>query len=214
MIILLLGSLLCHMPDLSVGRGMHLALLTINQPDWEGCWLWLWSWDEKVLAAAGCRPYHTHSPTDTYTQVPHVWKQLVQQYPFCLLSSVLPLLCLTSCPLSFLLLICSQFLSSSNGNFQHSSPFCPHTLSIASSMEDSGELIQSGQKYENIRGSYCVYQSASSGESRWKHWSQIDLPVKSTWVVTEPQTGQPKKRTEKRKHENDVERLNSIKKSK
>ncbi|CAB1434413.1 unnamed protein product [Pleuronectes platessa] len=33
MIILQLGSPLCHMPDLSVGRGMQLDLLTINQPD-------------------------------------------------------------------------------------------------------------------------------------------------------------------------------------
>lgn len=33
MIILQLGSPLHHMPDLSVGRGMQLALLTINQPD-------------------------------------------------------------------------------------------------------------------------------------------------------------------------------------
>lgn len=38
MIILQLGSPLCHMPDLSVGRGMQLALLTINQPDGGGWW--------------------------------------------------------------------------------------------------------------------------------------------------------------------------------
>lgn len=38
MIILQLGSPLCHMPDLSVGRGMQLALLTINQPDGGGRW--------------------------------------------------------------------------------------------------------------------------------------------------------------------------------
>lgn len=42
MIILLLGSPLCHMPDLSVGRGMQLALLTINQPDGGGGGWWLW----------------------------------------------------------------------------------------------------------------------------------------------------------------------------
>lgn len=185
MIILLLGSLLCHMPDHSVGKGMHLALLTINQSDWEGCWLWLGSWYEKVLAAAGCKPYYTH----TYTQVPHVWKQLAQQYPFCLLPSVLLLLSLTSCPLSFLLLICSQFLSCSNKNFLHSSPLCPHTLRTESSREHPGEEIQRGQKYEKIRSSYCVHQSASSGESRWKHWSQIDLPVKSTWVMAKSKRG-------------------------
>lgn len=42
MIILLLSSPLCHMPDLSVGRGMQLALLTINQPDGGGGGWWLW----------------------------------------------------------------------------------------------------------------------------------------------------------------------------
>lgn len=36
MIIPLLGSPMCHMPDLSVGRETHLALFTINQPDGEG----------------------------------------------------------------------------------------------------------------------------------------------------------------------------------
>lgn len=53
MIILQLGSPLCHMPDLSVGKEMQLALLTINQPDGggKGCWLW-WCWDGEVLAAA------------------------------------------------------------------------------------------------------------------------------------------------------------------
>lgn len=57
MIILLLGSSFCHMPDLSVGRGMQLALLTINQPDvgGGGWWMWLW-WDGRVLVAAGCWP--------------------------------------------------------------------------------------------------------------------------------------------------------------
>ena len=40
MIILQPGSPLCHMPDLSVGRRMQLALLTINQPDGGGGGWW------------------------------------------------------------------------------------------------------------------------------------------------------------------------------
>lgn len=168
MIILLLGSLLCHMPDLSVGRGMHLALLTINQPDWDGCWLWLRSWDEKV-AAAGCRPYYkpTHTHTHTSSTCLKTAGSAVSFLPslFCTSSA----LSLTSCPLSFLLLICSQFLPCSNENFQHPSPLCPRTLSTESSREHPGEEIQHGQKYEKIRSSDCVHQSAGSGESRWKH---------------------------------------------
>lgn len=70
MIILQLGSPLYHMPDLSVGRGMQLALLTINQPD-GGWWLWRWwCWDEEVLAAAGCWP--TFHNTHTRNQLLHV----------------------------------------------------------------------------------------------------------------------------------------------
>lgn len=72
MIILQLGSPLCHMPDLSVGRGMQLALLTINQPDGGGGGWWLWRrrrcCDGEVLAAAGCWPtfHYTHTHTTNF----------------------------------------------------------------------------------------------------------------------------------------------------
>lgn len=55
MIILQLSSPLCHMPDLSVGRGMQLALLTINQLDGGGGRRCLWRrWDGTALAPSGC----------------------------------------------------------------------------------------------------------------------------------------------------------------
>lgn len=93
MIILQLGSPLCHMPDLSVGRGMQLALLTINQPDGGGGGWWLWRrrrcCDGEVLAAAGCWPTFHYTHTHTHNQLLHVCKRLLQHSPV-LLSHLLP----------------------------------------------------------------------------------------------------------------------------
>lgn len=93
MIILQLGSPLCHMPDLSVGREMQLALLTINQPDGGGGGWWLWRrrrcCDGEVLAAAGCWPTFHYTHTHTHNQLLHVCKRLLQHSPV-LLSHLLP----------------------------------------------------------------------------------------------------------------------------
>lgn len=142
MIILQLGSPLCHMPDLSVGRGMQLALLTINQPDGGGGGWWLWRrrrcCDGEVLAAAGCWPTfhytHTHTqPTSTCVQTAasaFSRSPLSPSSPY-LLCSFPP--CLLTFPPRSSLLISFLFPFKS---LQHPSPLSPNTLGTESSGEE------------------------------------------------------------------------------
>lgn len=140
MIILQLGSPLCHMPDLSVGRGMQLALLTINQPDGGGGGWWLWRrrrcCDGEVLAAAGCWPtfHYTHTqPTSTCVQTAasaFSRSPLSPSSPY-LLCSFPP--CLLTFPPRSSLLISFLFPFKS---LQHPSPLSPNTLGTESSGEE------------------------------------------------------------------------------
>lgn len=142
MIILQLGSPLCHMPDLSVGREMQLALLTINQPDGGGGGWWLWRrrrcCDGEVLAAAGCWPTfhytHTHTqPTSTCVQTAasaFSRSPLSPSSPY-LLCSFPP--CLLTFPPRSSLLISFLFPFKS---LQHPSPLSPNTLGTESSGEE------------------------------------------------------------------------------
>lgn len=149
MIILQLSSPLCHMPDLSVGRGVQLALLTINQPDGGGGgWR---RWDGEALAGTGCWPtlHYTHA-TDFYMcekkEKKNSWLSILL-FSFLALFpplSLLASLARLSPPPSFFHLKAS--------NIHH--PLSPNTLST----ERAAVRAQQGEstkwtKYEDIRSS-------------------------------------------------------------
>lgn len=115
MIILQPGSPLCHMPDLSVGRGMQLALLTINQPDgggggWCLWWWWWWCWDGEVLAAAGCWPTFHYTHATNFHMCENSWFSILL-FSFLTFFPPLYLLCSFS-PCLLLFFPCSSVLIS------------------------------------------------------------------------------------------------------
>lgn len=148
MIILQLGSPLCHMPDLSVGRGMQLALLTVNQPDGgSGGWKWWWQqWcqdrEGRMLAniSLHTQPTCTRAQTaDSSFPSPSVlWVSFVPLYVFLPYSSVL---------ISSLLAFKSLC---------HPSPLSPNTLSYESSSKSPAGQIYRVDKNMRLSGATGV----------------------------------------------------------
>lgn len=139
MIILWLSSPLCHMPDLSVGRAMQLALLTINQPEgWGG----VAAMGRDGEADAGqpcitqynymCRKKEKKQDKNSWLSIPAFpfLAQLLPRCLFCLLLFSPPLLVRRRLPPSSVL---------KASNIHH--PLSPNTLRRESSGEGSAGRV-------------------------------------------------------------------------